>query len=135
MPPGPPQAVKGVGIVLDVDPDAHHPVVVSLVPGKAADGCKRIGVGDKLVAVDGQATSGKTFDEVRDLIVGPAGSSVSLNFQGPAGAYQVELVRGSTGLPEPDFDAPAVAQVSSSGAPRVAAPPPPSCILLKWIRT
>jgi hypothetical protein len=117
MPPVPSQAVEGVGIVLDVDPDAHHPVVVSLVPGKAADGCKRIGVGDKLVAVAGQATSGKTFNEVRDLIVGPVGSTVSLNFQGPAGAYQVDLVRGSTGFTEPEFDAPAVAQVTPARRP------------------
>ena len=107
--------MEGVGIVLDVDPDAHHPVVVSLVPGKAADGCKRISVGDKLIAVAGQATRGRTFNQVRNLIIGPVGSTVSLNFQGAAGDYRCDLVRGSVPQPqsqpeyeiEPEMTAPA----------------------------
>jgi C-terminal processing protease CtpA/Prc len=111
--------MEGVGIVLDVDPDAHHPVVVSLVPGKAADGCKRIGVGDRLVAVAGQATQGKTFNEVRDLIVGPVGSTVRLNFQGSSGDYQCDLVRGSAPPPpQPEFiEAEEPAHVRPASAP------------------
>ena len=95
-PPGPRrQASEGVGIVLDVEPDAHHPVVVSLVPGKAAEACGRIAVGDRLLAVAGQPTLHLTFNDVRDLIVGPVGTPVRLDFQGPEGDYHVDLVRGA----------------------------------------
>jgi hypothetical protein len=86
--------MEGVGIVLDFYPHVRHPVVVSLMLGKAADRCKRIGIGDKLIAVAGQTTQGKTFYEVRDLIIGPVGSTVTLNFQGIASEYKCDLVRG-----------------------------------------
>ncbi len=113
-----------MGIVLDVDPDAHHPVVVSLVPGKAADGCKRIGVGDKLVAVAGQPTQGKTFNEVRDLIVGPVGSTVTLDFRGVAGEYKCDLVRGSVHPPQPQPQPEFELEAEAPAPVRLARPAP-----------
>ncbi len=68
----------------------------SLIPGRSAKSCGRISVGDLLLSVDGKSTKSKTFDEIRAMVAGPAGTYVSLSFQGTMGVYECEkLLRGS----------------------------------------
>jgi hypothetical protein len=92
------QDVDGVGIVLEFGGE-HLPVVKNLIPGKAAYACGKIVIGDRLVRIGTQPTEYKSFSQVRELIVGPTGSLVTLSFCGASGEYQCEnLVRGSIGM-------------------------------------
>jgi hypothetical protein len=89
-------SIDGVGIVLEFGPDLDHPKVSSLVPGKSAGACGLIKIGDVLMGVDGTSTQKKTFDGIRNMIIGPVGTYVSLSFQGSDGAYECEnLLRGN----------------------------------------
>lgn len=85
----------GVGIVLEFQVE-DLPIVQNLIPGKAAYSCGKIAIGDKLVRVGSQLTEHKGFSQIRDLIVGPIGSRVTLCFRGASGEYECEdLIRGS----------------------------------------
>jgi C-terminal processing protease CtpA/Prc len=86
----------GVGIVLEFGTGTEHfPVVQNLIPGKAAYACGKITIGDLLVRIGSHPTEYASFNQVRDLIVGPIGSRVTLSFRGASGEYQCEnLVRG-----------------------------------------
>jgi hypothetical protein len=88
--------MDGVGIVLEFHSDSDYPTVSSLVPGKSANACGIIKIGDVLKSVDRISTQKKTFDEIRSMIAGPVGTYVSLSFQGSQGAYECEkLLRGN----------------------------------------
>jgi C-terminal processing protease CtpA/Prc len=85
----------GVGIVLEFQVD-DLPVVQNMIPGKAAYACGKIAIGDRLTRVGLQSTENKGFSQIRDLIVGPIGSRVTLCFRGMSGEYQCKnLKRGS----------------------------------------
>ena len=96
------QGLEGVGIVLDFK--TEFPTVSSLVPGKAAKASGRISMGDFLLSVDQKSTKNKTFDEIRLMIAGPAGTFVALSFEGAQGVYEEKLLRGSVKEPSPLFD-------------------------------
>ncbi len=90
------QGIDGVGIVLEFGTESDYPTVSSLVPGKSANACGLIKIGDVLMSVDRISTEKRTFDEIRSMIAGPVGTHVSLSFQGSQGAYECEnLVRGN----------------------------------------
>ncbi len=90
------QGIDGVGIVLEFNTDSDHPTVSSLVPGKSANACGLIKIGDVLLSVDGISTQKRAFDDIRSMIAGPVGTYVSLSFEGSDGAYECEkLLRGS----------------------------------------
>lgn len=90
--------MDGVGIVLEFGTE-HFPVVQNLIPGKAAHACGKITIGDRLIRIGSQPTEYKSFNQVRELIVGPTGSLVTLSFHGASGEYQCEnLVRGPLGM-------------------------------------
>ena len=88
------QGMDGVGIVLEFNSD-DLPIVQNLLPGKAAHACGKISIGDRLTRVGSQSTENKSFNQIRDLIVGPIGSRVSLSFRGVCEEYVCEnLLRG-----------------------------------------
>ncbi len=89
------QGIDGVGIVLEFHTE-DLPVVQNLISGKAAHACGKISIGDRLVCVGSQSTENKSFNQIRDLIVGPVGSKVTLRFRGASGEYEChDLLRGS----------------------------------------
>jgi hypothetical protein len=88
--------MHGIGIVLEFGTGTeHYPVVQNLIPGRAAYACGKIGIGDRLVRIGSHSTEFKNFNQVREQIVGPTGSLVTLSFCGASGEYNCEnLVRG-----------------------------------------
>ena len=56
-------------------------VVRQLAEGGAAQECGRIQPGDKLVAIDGQATFTRNISQVKHMLSGPPGSRVVLHFR------------------------------------------------------
>ena len=56
-------------------------VVRQLAEGGAAQECGRIQPGDKLVAIDGQATFTRNISQVKRMLTGPPGSRVVLHFR------------------------------------------------------
>jgi len=78
MPPAQPAVqVVGVGLKCDLESDGRF-IVVGVQPGGPADRSGRIFVGDHLCAVGGANLRGKSKTDLRDLIMGAAGSSVLL---------------------------------------------------------
>ena len=73
-----PTTFVGVGIELHIDEDIHVPNVVRVLTGGAAE---RAGItaGDKLVAVNGESTAGKTLGDVVMALRGPPESQVSVS--------------------------------------------------------
>ena len=88
--------MHGIGIVLEFGTGTEHfPVVQNLIPGRAAYACGKITIGDRLVRIGSHSTEYQNFNQVRELIVGPTGSLVTLSFCGASGEYNCEnLVRG-----------------------------------------
>jgi hypothetical protein len=79
-------------------------IVDEIIPGSsvAADG--RIRVGDMLLSVDGLPVSGKDLAEIRNMIVGPIGTKVSLELQrdkGIRGMPQQIAVTLARAVPQP----------------------------------
>lgn len=61
--------------------------------------------GDVIVEVDGKSISGKTQDEISDILKGQAGTGVKINFRRPGtdGLQQVELKREDIKIPDVPF--------------------------------
>jgi hypothetical protein len=112
--------MDGVGIVLEFGAD-NFPVVQNLIPGKAAHACSKIIIGDRLIRIGSHPTEYKSFNQVRELIVGPTGSLVTLGFRGVSGEYECEnLVRGPLGMEFP------TSVVSASGSSHSEKRTPPA---------
>jgi hypothetical protein len=101
----------------------------SKVPGGSADRCARIRPLDIIVSVNGAAVRGRSLQELRDLILGPPGSHLTLTFfrdassTGGSRAEQldVQLVRGSPQyLASLSVHAPAPAPATSPAAAHAA---------------
>ena len=76
------QEFAGVGLELSFDPAVRQPVVISPIfngPAWQAG----IGAGDRIVAIDGQATIGRPLREAVDLLRGQAGQPVRLAVSQP----------------------------------------------------
>lgn len=87
----------GIGVVVD-ERDGFIQVLRVLHDSPAERG--GVAAGDRIVAVDGQTTSGKTVDQVAGEIRGTAGTEVTVTFQPPGGAErEVRLVREQLDLP------------------------------------
>jgi carboxyl-terminal processing protease len=90
------QATQGkfVGIGVELDTRDGRPIVVAPIDGSPAD---EAGIlpGDTILEVNGRSTEGLTFEELRDLIRGDAGGSVTLRLRhvGADDAFEVTLIR------------------------------------------
>jgi len=87
----------GIGVVVD-ERDGFVQVLRVLPDSPAERG--GVKAGDRIVAVDGQTTTGMTVDEVAGHIRGTAGTEVRVTFQAPgASEREVRLVRQRLDLP------------------------------------
>jgi carboxyl-terminal processing protease len=88
----------GIGVLLSGG-GAQPLRIDEVFPGSAADG--HLMPGDVIVAVNGKNITGLTIDQVRPLIVGDAGTSVSLTIHRPglAQPLDVTLVRRAFSVP------------------------------------
>jgi len=94
------QQFGGIGVLMKNIPG--HPTVLRVLDGPArASGLKP---GDEIVAIDGQPTSGKTFEQVRNSIRGPRGSSVRITIKRPgdSAAQDFDVARGQIQAPVVD---------------------------------
>ena len=91
------QQFGGIGVLMKNIPG--HPTVLRVLdgPGRAA-GLKP---GDEIVAIDGKPTTGKTFEQVRNSIRGPQGSSVRITVKRPgeSGTQDFHMARGQIQAP------------------------------------
>ncbi len=88
----------GIGVLLSGG--GNQPLRVDeVVPNSAADG--HLQPGDVIQAVNGKSISGMSFDQVRPLIVGQEGTTVTLTIQRPGVAqpFNVTLTRKPFTLP------------------------------------
>eukprot|EP00288_Rhodomonas_lens_P016352 CAMPEP_0177705350 /NCGR_PEP_ID=MMETSP0484_2-20121128/8662_1 /TAXON_ID=354590 /ORGANISM="Rhodomonas lens, Strain RHODO" /LENGTH=634 /DNA_ID=CAMNT_0019216773 /DNA_START=191 /DNA_END=2091 /DNA_ORIENTATION=+ len=77
---GPDGPVCGLGVVLV--PTAYGTLnVASITSGGPAERCGRIVRGDEVETIDGVNVRGKTINDVRPLILGPAGTYVTLGLR------------------------------------------------------
>jgi C-terminal processing protease CtpA/Prc len=90
--------IAGVGLFFVQGANKGACVVDEVIPGSAAHGHGGIEVGDTLVSVDGNGVQGKDLSEVRNMIVGPLGTQVTLGLFSASenGKYKVTLSRGVT---------------------------------------
>lgn len=73
------------GLVVE---ERGHVMVVAFVVAKSPAEKAAVGVGDHLVSVNGKETYGLTFQEVKPMLVGPAGTMVEFVFKVPeTGAF------------------------------------------------
>ena len=90
------EATQGefVGIGVELDVRDGRPVVIAPIDGSPAD---EAGVlpGDTILEIDGQSTEGMSFELLRDLIRGDAGTGLDLRLRhvGAAASYEIQLER------------------------------------------
>jgi carboxyl-terminal processing protease len=87
----------GVGVLLE--DDAHPYRITRVMPGSPA-ALAGIAVGDRLVAIDGEATEGRSQNEVLRQLRGPVASAVTIEIAHPGAATRsVQLQRSFIVLP------------------------------------
>ena len=90
----------GIGVELQPDPNGQYLQIYVTFPGAPADkaGLKP---GDVIIAVNGKSVKGDTQDQLRSLITGPEGSSLTLTIQRPGQAqpFTVTLQREQVQIP------------------------------------
>ena len=85
-----PDELAGVGIVVKAAPEGH--TVAKVIPEGPAAGAG-IEEGDKLLAINGVATTGKPLASIVDLLRGKAGTSVVVRTTGKHGEMTTTLTR------------------------------------------
>ena len=111
----------------DLDPDASDGVgqnkvfIKSVVPGGACDRDGSIQVGDTVLSVNGENVVGLTVADIRERIVGPIGSQVSITLESGATGeiFERVLVRGNAQPAERVERLPVSTMRSSMDAPNV----------------
>ena len=87
----------GVGITIKIMENGQC-IVLNTIPGGSAHECGKITPGDHLLGVldhercdDFMPTSGLEFNEIKDLIVGPRGSKISLRMRRSQGSVETGI--------------------------------------------
>ena len=104
--------LAGIGLLMQQDLDPENPdgasqskvFIKSVVPGGACDRDGSIKVGDTVLSVNGENVVGLGVSEIRERIVGPVGSEVTVGLEsGATGvAYERTLIRGNAQAPPAD---------------------------------
>lgn len=86
--------LMGVGLQIALDGETGELVVLAPIAGSPAEGAG-VQSGDRILAIDGQMTTGLTLDEAANLMRGPAGTPVTLTLthESSAEPEAVEIVR------------------------------------------
>lgn len=91
-----------VGLGVELKSDGQGLLIVSVIRGSPADKGGLRG-GDRIVAVDGQATTGKSTDAAADMLKGAEGTAVMIDVVDAAGvARSVRLSRERVDVPSVD---------------------------------
>jgi len=77
-------SVAGVGVSLQIDPATQELTAAEVEKGSPAEAAG-LRAGDKLLYVDGQATTGLLVDDCANLLRGPAGTKVGVVARGKGG--------------------------------------------------
>ncbi len=85
-----PEQLAGIGIVVKALPEGHT-VTSVFADGPAASA--GIEVGDRIVAIDGASTQGKSLAAIVDALRGKAGTPVVLRTSGRRGEMTTTLTR------------------------------------------
>ncbi|KAJ1496501.1 hypothetical protein T484DRAFT_1759854, partial [Baffinella frigidus] len=95
----PQQRVFGVGLAFEAAPDQVSLVVVGLEKGLSAQRSGLIEVGDEIVKVDGVVVEKAPMSLLRERVLGPQGSYVTLTFRRVSACnafiFEVEMMRGA----------------------------------------
>eukprot|EP00961_Rhodomonas_salina_P075802 1017174-Rhodomonas_salina.4 len=80
--------------------DPQGLAVKSLLANSPAQNSGKIKVGDIILSVDGQNVYGKKLAELAEVLLGPPGSEVTLEFKNEKSSnkYSVKMVRGIPGF-------------------------------------
>lgn len=97
------EVVAGVGMLAMVEADSGLFFVSSLVPDGPASSTGQIAAGDYILHVDGRAVRGLALEELRDLLVGGPGSTVTVGLRRRNGhEYAVVITRAVLKMPNLD---------------------------------
>jgi len=90
------EALVGVGILMQQDPQDGALYVKSCVRGGAAARSGKFFEGDRIIVVDGHSCAEASVAQAREMIVGIEGTVVRIVLQNPIGdQYEVSLTRGT----------------------------------------
>jgi len=94
----PGMGLAGIGLLMQQDGGAESPVFIkSVVAGGACERDGSISVGDGVLAVNGERVIGSSVASIRERIVGPIGSTVTVTFESSktGEVYERTLMRGN----------------------------------------
>ena len=95
------ESYEGIGAW--VDPTADFLTVISPIPGSPAEKAG-LRTGDQIIAIDGEDMTGIDGELVRQRVLGPAGSMVTLTIlRAGQEPYDVEITRASITVPSVDY--------------------------------
>jgi len=80
----------GIGVILQPDPSGQYLQIGVTFPNTPASNAG-LKPGDVIIAVNGKSVKGETADQLHALIVGPAGSSLTLTIQRPGQAQSFDV--------------------------------------------
>jgi len=86
-------SMGGVGILLDYDPPGSGNVVVYSVTYRSPADKAKVKRGDKLIRVDDNEVTGKSLEDIAQLIRGPVGTPVVLTLVRGGSRLQISVVR------------------------------------------
>jgi len=91
------------GIGAYVDTTANYLTIISPIPGSPAEKAD-LRTGDKIIAVDGKDMTGIDSELVRQRVIGPAGSQVTLTIlRSGQDPFDVNITRASITIPSVDY--------------------------------
>ena len=90
----------GIGVILQPDPTGQYWQIGATFPGSPA---AKAGLkpGDVIIAINDKSVKGQTQDQLRNLIVGPEGSSLTMTLQRPGQAQPFTVTLKREQIQEP----------------------------------
>jgi hypothetical protein len=86
---------KPAGVGIYFQESGSDIVVNHLIRGGSAERSGKVQAGDIIISIDDKDVRNKGVGEMRNFIVGPEGSTVTLGFMRDGGSFTVALLRGS----------------------------------------
>jgi carboxyl-terminal processing protease len=91
------------GIGAWVDTTAEYLTIISPIPGSPAEAAE-LRTGDQIIGVDGESMAGVDGELVRQKVLGPAGSTVTLTIlRSTQEPFDIDIIRASITIPSVDY--------------------------------